>query len=121
MPRSIVSIRTQPRARCVMARSGPFSSRFSRVISRMTDSVKLWALIERRSGTSGVGRRGVLSVPGIGALQVEINVGARIAANGLLQTALPPPAHLARPSRLGKELEDVRAAQQLSLIHISEP
>src|SRR6266851_2857710 len=31
------------------ARSGPFRARFKRVISRMTDSVKLWAFSERRS------------------------------------------------------------------------
>src|SRR4029077_4481814 len=82
------------------ARSGPFSSRFKRVISRMTDSVKLWALSERRL------------MAGIGALQVEIGARARVAALGFLQAALPPPAYVARPPRLGEKLEHVRAAEQ---------
>src|SRR3981081_4185018 len=83
------------------ARSGPFSWRFSRVISRMTDSVKLCAFSERRSC-------GGFSVPGIGALQGEVRARARVATVRFLQAALPPAAHLARPPRLGEEVEHVR-------------
>src|ERR1700681_205866 len=82
------------------ARSGPLICMFSRVISRMTDSVKLWAFIER------------WLMPRIGALQVEVRARARVAALGFVEAALPPPAHVARPPRLGKKLEDVRAAEQ---------
>src|ERR1700704_6839658 len=94
------------------ARSAPFSSRFSRVISRMTDSVKLCAFSESRSCE-------VFSVPGIGALQGEISARARIATVRFLQAALPPAAHLAGPSRLGKEVEHVRAAQEAD--HLATP
>src|ERR1700674_1184690 len=82
------------------ARSGPLSWRFNRVISRMTDSVKLWALSDSRL------------MARVSALQVEIRARTRVAPLGFLQAALPPPAHVARPSRLGEELQHVRAAQQ---------
>src|ERR1700682_5508737 len=84
------------------ALSAPLSCRFSRVISRMTDSVKLCAFSESRIG----------SVSWISPLQLEVGARARVAAHGPLQAALPPAADLARPSRLGEEVEHVRAAQQ---------
>src|SRR3979411_1376680 len=73
------------------------SWRLSRVISRMTDSVKLCAFSERRS------------VPRIGALQLQIEARTRIALLWLLQAALPPAAHLARPSGAGEKVEHVRS------------
>src|SRR6266849_7706713 len=85
------------------ALSGPFSARLSRVISRMTDSVKLCALSERTAE---------FSVPGIGSLQVEGGAGAGEATRGTLETALPPAAHVAGPACLGEEVEHVRATQQ---------
>src|ERR1700687_5588960 len=94
------------------ARSGPFSCRFKRVISRMTDSVKLWAFSESTAA-------GAFSVSGISALQVEVGARARMAALGLLEASLPPPAHLARPPRLGEEIEHVRAAEQAD--HLAAP
>src|SRR4030088_9337 len=85
------------------ARSGPFSSRFRRVISRMTDSVKLCAFCDRRPE---------LSVTRIGALQADIGAGAREAPFGLLEPTLPAPTHVACPARGGKEVEHVRPAEQ---------
>src|ERR1700752_4864451 len=84
------------------ARSGPWSSRLSRVISRMTDSVKLCALSERPGPL----------VSGIGTLQAQVGARAREAAHRPLQAAFPPAAHGARPPRLGEKLEHVRTAQQ---------
>src|ERR1051325_4003116 len=86
-----------------MARSGPWSSRFCRVISRMTDSAKLSAFRESRA--AGL-------VPRIPTLQMDVGARAREAAFGPLESALPAPAHVARPAGLGEEVEDVRAAQQ---------
>src|ERR1700693_1324905 len=100
------------------ARSGLFNWRFRRVISRMTDSVKLWTLNERRfTGVPAKSRRilclrGVFSVLRSGTLQVEIRTRAGVASLGLLETALPPPAHVTGPARLGEELEHVGAAEQ---------
>src|SRR6266568_3750238 len=73
----------------LMERSGPLRARFNRVISRMTDSVKLWALSERRS------------VARIGALQSDLGARARVAAFGHLEAALPAPTHVARRERGG--------------------
>src|SRR5260370_87823 len=80
--------------------SGPFSRRFSRVISRMTDSVKLCAFSESRS------------VSRVAALQLQVEARTRVAALGLLEAALPPAAHLARPPGPREEVEHVGAAQQ---------
>src|SRR5947208_2892550 len=72
----------------------------------MTDSVKLWAFSDCRIVPGG------WSVPGICALQAKVAAGAGIAPSRPLQAALPPAAHLARPARLGEEVEDVGAAEQ---------
>src|SRR3981081_735044 len=85
------------------ARSGPLRARFNRVISRMTDSVKLWAFRESR-----VERL----VSRIGPLQLDVSARARIAALRHLQPALPPPANIAGPPRAGEEFEHVGSAQQ---------
>src|SRR5579859_6331399 len=85
------------------ARSGPLSCRLRRVISRMTDSVKLWAFSDSR-------RTRLMSR--IGTLQVEVGARTRIAAGRPFQAALPPAAHFARPAGLGEEIEHVRTAQQ---------
>src|ERR1700730_7470219 len=85
------------------ALSGPFSSRLRRVISRMTDSVKLCALRDKRPDPS---------VTRVGALQADVGAGAREAPLGLLEPTLPPPANVARPARGGKEVEHVRPAEQ---------
>src|SRR5579859_5505771 len=100
--RGSVSKSGKPCAKLI-ARSGPLSSRFSRVISRMTDSVKLCAFSESRTPRS---------VSRIRALQVDVRARAREAALGALQPAFPPAAHIARPARLGEEVEHVRAAQE---------
>src|SRR5438270_11290639 len=102
MIRGSVSKSGNPCAKLI-ARSGPFSSRLSRVISRMTDSVKLSAFSERCAPTS---------VPRIRALQVNVGARAREAKFRPLEPALPAPAYRARPARLGEEVEDVGAAQQ---------
>src|SRR4029077_6766909 len=49
---------------------------------------------------------------GIGALQVEVRAGARMASLRFLEAALPPSAYVARPAGLGEELEHVGAAEQ---------
>src|SRR5258708_32359574 len=82
------------------ALAGPVSRRFSRVIWRMTESVKLWVFSERRS------------VSRVGALQLQVEARTRVAALGLLEAALPPAAHLARPPGPREEVEHVGAAQQ---------
>src|SRR5205823_6211 len=87
----------------LMARSGPFSSRLSRVISRMTDSAKLSAFRERRTPRS---------VSRIGALQVDVGARAGETAFRPLQAPFPTAAHVAGPAGLGEEIEHVRAAQQ---------
>src|SRR5258708_33282083 len=89
------------------ARSAPFSCRFSRVISRMTDSVKLWAFSESRL------------MARVGTLQVQVRARARVAAFGLLEAALPPPAYITCPPRLGEELEHVGPAEQSD--HLAAP
>src|SRR5438477_6148815 len=83
-----------------MARSGPLRARFKRVISRMTDSVKLWAFSERRS------------VARIGALQSDLRARTRITALRHLQPPFPAPTNIAGPACAGEELEHIRAAQQ---------
>src|SRR5207245_2427747 len=85
------------------ARSGPLRARFNRVISRMTDSVKLWAFSESR-----VERL----VSRIGPLQVDVGARARVTALRHLQAPLPAPANVAGPARAGEELEHVGSAQQ---------
>src|SRR5947208_5126895 len=87
----------------LIARSGPLSSRFCRVISRMTDSAKLSAFSDSRA--AGL-------VPRIRSLQVDVGARARETPLGPLQPALPSPAYVARPSGLGEKVEHVRAAQQ---------
>src|SRR2546421_8225426 len=82
--------------------SGPCSARLSRVISRITDSVKLCAFSERPIG----------SVSGIGPLQVQCGARAGVAACGALEAPLPPAADIACPPRLGEEVEHVGAAQE---------
>src|SRR5712692_2606982 len=83
-----------------MARSGPLSARFKRVISRMTDSVKLWAFSDRRS------------VARIGALQVDVGARAGMTALRHFQPALPAPADVAGPARAREEVKHVGTAQQ---------
>src|ERR1700687_1464005 len=87
----------------LMARSGPLSARFKRVISRMTDSVMLWAFNDRRL---------VRLVPRICALQVDISARARVTALRHLQPALPAPADIAGPARAREEVEHVGTAHQ---------
>src|SRR5260370_19575229 len=82
------------------ARSGPLSARFNRVISRMTDSVKLCAFSDSRS------------VPRIASNEMDVGAGARIAPLRHLEPALPSPAHVARPAGRGEKIENSRAAQQ---------
>src|SRR5438046_10647075 len=53
-----------------------------------------------------------VSVPWIGALQAQVGAGARVAARQPLEVALPPTADVARPARLGEEVEDVGAAEE---------
>src|SRR6202011_373435 len=85
------------------ARSGPFRARFNRVISRMTDSVKLCAFSDSR-----VERL----VSRIGPLQVDVGARARVTALRHLQPALPAPANIAGPARAGEEFEYVGSTQQ---------
>src|SRR5712692_9522669 len=87
--------------------SGPLSCKLSRVISRMTDSVKLWAFSESRS------------VSRIGTLQAKLRAGARVASRRPLEAALPPPAHRARPARRGEEIEHVGPAEEAD--HLAAP
>src|SRR5260370_501006 len=96
----------------LMARSGPLRARFRRVISRMTDSVKLWALTDRRS------------VARIGTLQVDVGAGAGMTALRHLQPALPAPADVAGPARAREEVQHIGTAQQadhLSVLHHRHP
>src|SRR5712692_1860817 len=86
------------------ARSGPFSSRLRRVISRITDSVKLSALSDWL--------RLVRSVPRICALQMKVGAGTGVTAHRALKAALPPTANGACPPGLGEELEHVGAAKE---------
>src|SRR5712692_2820872 len=92
------------------ALSGPLSARFSRVISRITDSVKLCAFRDRPI---------VFSVSGIGALQVKLGARAGKASCRALEAALPPPADVAGPARLGEEIEHIGSAQQTD--HLAAP
>src|SRR5690349_644732 len=85
----------------LIARSGPCIARLRRVISRMTDSVNDSALCESR-----------MLVPVISSPQNEVVARARVAAHRPLETALPPAADAARPSRLRVEIENVRAAEE---------
>src|SRR5690348_12482469 len=85
----------------LIARSGPCSERFRRVISRMTDSVNDSALCESR-----------MLVPGISSLQDEVGARARVAAGRSLEASFPPAADAARPSRLRVEIEHVGAAEK---------
>src|ERR1700692_2504501 len=87
----------------LMALSGPLSARLRRVISRMTDSVKLWAFSE----SCGRG-----SVARICSLQSNVRAGARMAALELLAPALRAAADVAGPARGGEEIQDVGPAEQ---------
>src|ERR1700676_1704931 len=75
----------------------------------MTDSVKLWALSESRL------------MARVGALQVKIRARARVAPLGFLEAAVPPPAHVARPTRLGEEPPPVRAAERAEQLAAFDP
>src|SRR5258708_27326695 len=75
----------------------------------MTDSVKLWAVRDGRLGSR------------VGARRLQGRAGARVAAFGSLEAALPAPAYLAGPPRLGEELEYVRAAQQTDHLAVADP
>src|SRR5919198_3814758 len=88
-----------------MARSGPWSARFTRVISRMTDSAKLPALRLNRTLIS-------LLLSRMRSLEREGGAGAGAAALGLLEAVLPLPAGRAGPDPRGEELQDVGAAEQ---------
>src|SRR6266508_1616570 len=81
--------------------AGPWRARFSRVISRMTDSVTLCALSEVP-----------VLVSGIGTLQAQVGARAGVAACRLLEAALPPTADVARPAGLGEEVKDIGPAEQ---------
>src|SRR6267378_460539 len=87
----------------LIALSGPLSCRLRRVISRMTDSVKLCAFSERRA---------VGSVARICALQSDVGAGAGKTPLRLLEPALPATANVASPAGGGEEIEHVRAAEQ---------
>src|SRR5579859_290279 len=100
--RGSVSKSGKPWAKLI-ARSGPLSSRFCRVISRMTDSAKLSAFSDSRA--AGL-------VPRIRSLQVDVGARAREASFGPLEPPLPAPAYIAGPAGLGEEVEHVRAAEQ---------
>src|SRR5262252_7381555 len=69
----------------------------------MTDSAKLSAFSESRAP-------GLVSR--IRALQPNVGARTREALVGALQPALPPAADVARPARLGEEVEHVGAAEQ---------
>src|SRR5213594_1449533 len=86
------------------ALSGPWSARLRRVISRITDSVKLWAFSDWRIAAP--------SMSGISPLQAKVGARAREALWRPLETSLPPAADLAGPARLGEEVEDVGPAQE---------
>src|SRR6059036_2977160 len=86
------------------ASSGPWSARLRRVISRITDSVKLWAFSDWRIAAP--------SMSGISPLQAKVGARAREALWRPLETSLPPAADLAGPARLGEEVEDVGPAQE---------
>src|SRR2546428_5308583 len=92
------------------ALSGPCRARLRRVISRMTDSVKLCAFSDRPID---------LLVSGIGTLQLQVGARAREAAHRALQAALPPTANVAGPARLGEEVEDVGPAEKPD--HLAAP
>src|SRR2546429_5672230 len=94
----------------LIARSGPCRARLRRVISRMTDSVKLSAFSERPIEDL---------VSGISTLQVQLGARARVAARGPFQAPLPPAADRARPPRLGEEVEHVGAAEEAD--HLAAP
>src|ERR1041384_8485971 len=91
---------------------GPCMARLRRVISRMTDSVKLWAF--RDTSPEDL-------VSGICTLQPQVGARAGEATRRPLQAALPPSAHVARPSRLGEEVEHVRAAEQTDHLAAADP
>src|SRR6266566_4220195 len=93
--RGSVSKSGKPWAKLI-ERSGPLSSRFCRVISRMTDSAKLSAFSDSRAADL---------VPRIRSLQVDVGARARKASLGPLEPALPSPAHVARPARLGEDVD----------------
>src|SRR6266481_1549878 len=88
----------------LIARSAPLRARFSRVISRMTDSVKLWAFSDKR--------RGIELVPRVAPHEVDVGARARIAPLWHLEPALPSPAHVAGPARRGEKIENIGAAEQ---------
>src|SRR2546427_6987168 len=90
--------------------SGPCRARLRRVISRMTDSVKLCAFSDRPID---------LLVSGIGTLQLQVGARAREAAHRALQASLPPTANVAGPARLGEEVEDVGPAEKPD--HLAAP
>src|SRR2546428_6251414 len=92
------------------ALSGPCRARLRRVISRMTDSVKLCDVSDRPSD---------LLVSGIGKLQLQDGARAREAAHRALQASLPPTADVAGPARLGEEVEDVGPAEKPD--HLAAP
>src|SRR5437773_7397444 len=94
----------------LIARSGPFSSRLRRVISRMTDSVKLWAFSDRRPAGS---------VTRIGPLQVYVRARAGEASLRPLEPPLPPTTDIACPARGGEEIKHVRTAEQPD--HLAAP
>src|SRR5260370_17728754 len=76
----------------------------------MTDSLKLSAFRDSRIDES---------VPGIGALQVEVGARARVATRRTVEAALPPAADVARPPGFGEEVEHVGPAQQAD--HLAAP
>src|SRR6266849_9128934 len=82
------------------ARLGPLRARFNRVISRMTDSLKLWTFSDSRS------------VPRIGPLQANVRAGARMTSLRRLQSSLPAPANVAGPARGREEVEHIGTAQK---------
>src|SRR5256885_5433807 len=92
------------------ALAGPCRARLRRVISRMTDSVKLCAFSERPIDDL---------MSGISTLQLQVGARAREAAHRALQAALPPTADVAGPTRFGEEVEDVGPAEESD--HLAAP
>src|SRR5438094_7882847 len=90
--------------------AGPCSARLRRVISRMTDSVKLCAFSDRPIDDL---------VSGIGTLQLQVGARGREAPHRALQAALPPAANVAGPARLGEEIEHVGPAEESD--HLAAP
>src|SRR3989441_3734771 len=101
--RGSVSKSGKPWAKLI-ASSGPLRARFNRVISLMTDSVKLWAFCDSR--------RDIELVPRIAPHEVNVGARARITPLRHLEPTLPSTADIARPACGGEKIKHVGAAEQ---------